>query len=92
MSVTENVVNGAKDTQHADVSAAVIQLKESYLKRMTNLIKMKSSQMGNTGIAYEKMHLPLCLSIKRLKIIDCFLILIRFSVMFVFILIDQDQS
>ena len=35
--------------------------------KKTNLIKMKSSQMGITGIAYEKMHFPLCLSIKRLN-------------------------
>eukprot|EP00731_Ephydatia_muelleri_P005378 Em0002g1554a len=58
-STTQNVVNEAEDTLHAEVSAAESEtIEREVLERMTtNSMEMNSSAMER-GNAYEKMHCP----------------------------------
>ena len=58
-SATQNVVDEAEDTLHAEVSAAESEtIERGYWKRMTtNSMEMNSSAMER-GNAYEKMHCP----------------------------------
>ena len=73
MSVTENVVNGAKDTQHADVSAAESEtIARELLEENDKSDKDEGKSNGDHRNSVRENALSTLLKHKEVKIIDWF--------------------